>query len=61
VLDHAQTLMRHTHGIAHATIQLEPATHESCDEPGRCPLPDGARRGSERNSNPDPSVGVTTS
>lgn len=39
VLDRAQHLMRATHDIAHATIQLEPKTHEACNEPGRCPLP----------------------
>jgi cobalt-zinc-cadmium efflux system protein len=39
VLDRAQHLMRDEHGIAHATVQLEPAVHAGCDEPGRCPAP----------------------
>ncbi|THV24425.1 cation diffusion facilitator family transporter [Glycomyces paridis] len=39
VLDRAQHLMRDGHGIAHATVQLEPAAHAGCDEPGRCPTP----------------------
>ncbi|GAA1695016.1 cation diffusion facilitator family transporter [Glycomyces endophyticus] len=41
VLDRAQRLMRDDHGIAHATVQLEPAVHAGCDEPGRCPAPAG--------------------
>ncbi|GAA2273135.1 cation diffusion facilitator family transporter [Glycomyces scopariae] len=39
VLDRAQRLMRDEHGIDHATVQLEPAVHATCDEPGRCPAP----------------------
>lgn len=38
-LDHAQDLLREKYGIAHATVQVEPAAHADCDEPGRCPAP----------------------
>ena len=33
VLDHARALLRDDHGLSHATIQLEPADHEQCDDP----------------------------
>lgn len=32
VLDQAQHLLRTTYGIDHATLQVEPASHEGCDE-----------------------------
>jgi cobalt-zinc-cadmium efflux system protein len=32
VLDQARTVMREGHGIDHATLQVEPDTHEGCDE-----------------------------
>jgi len=32
VLDQARTIMREGHGIDHATLQVEPDTHEGCDE-----------------------------
>ena len=32
VLDQARTIMRDGHGIDHATMQVEPDTHEGCDE-----------------------------
>ena len=32
VLDQAQHLLRTTHGIAHATLQVEPASHEGCED-----------------------------
>ncbi|MEV5695520.1 cation diffusion facilitator family transporter [Micromonospora globbae] len=34
VLDQARDLLRHRHGIAHATLQVEPADHRGCDELG---------------------------
>jgi len=32
VLDRARELLRDTYGIDHATLQVEPDTHEGCDE-----------------------------
>jgi cobalt-zinc-cadmium efflux system protein len=32
VLDRARVVMRDTHGIDHATLQIEPDTHQGCDE-----------------------------
>jgi cobalt-zinc-cadmium efflux system protein len=32
VLDRARVVMRDGHGIDHATLQVEPDTHEGCDE-----------------------------
>jgi cobalt-zinc-cadmium efflux system protein len=32
VLDRARTIVRHDHGIDHATLQVEPDSHEGCDE-----------------------------
>ena len=32
VLDRARVIMRDGHGIDHATLQVEPDTHEGCDE-----------------------------
>ena len=32
VLDRARVVMRDSHGIDHATLQVEPDTHEGCDE-----------------------------
>ena len=32
VLDRARDIMRHGHGIDHATLQVEPDTHQGCDE-----------------------------
>lgn len=32
VLDRARLVMRDSHGIDHATLQVEPDTHEGCDE-----------------------------
>jgi cobalt-zinc-cadmium efflux system protein len=32
VLDRARQIMREGHGIDHATLQVEPDTHEGCDE-----------------------------
>ncbi|GLW66050.1 cation transporter [Actinomadura rubrobrunea] len=34
VLDRARELLRDRHAIAHATLQVEPADHEGCDEVG---------------------------
>ncbi|RAY15913.1 cation transporter [Actinomadura craniellae] len=34
VLDRAGHLLRERHGVAHATLQVEPATHQGCDELG---------------------------
>ncbi|MEO3805688.1 cation diffusion facilitator family transporter [Nonomuraea sp. B1E8] len=34
VLDQARDLLRHRHGVAHATLQVEPADHRGCDELG---------------------------
>ncbi|MEU7004111.1 hypothetical protein [Nonomuraea sp. NPDC046570] len=34
VLDQARDLLRQRHGVAHATLQVEPADHRGCDEPG---------------------------
>ncbi|XVQ11491.1 cation diffusion facilitator family transporter [Spirillospora sp. CA-255316] len=34
VLDRARDLLRDRHAIAHATLQVEPAGHEGCDEIG---------------------------
>ncbi len=34
VLDQARDLLRERHGIAHATLQVEPASHRGCDEVG---------------------------
>jgi cobalt-zinc-cadmium efflux system protein len=32
VLDRAREIMREGHGIDHATLQVEPDTHQGCDE-----------------------------
>jgi cobalt-zinc-cadmium efflux system protein len=32
VLDRARVVLRDGHGIGHATLQVEPDTHEGCDE-----------------------------
>jgi len=32
VLDQAQELLRSTYGIGHATLQVEPTSHQGCDE-----------------------------
>ncbi|WP_113701559.1 cation diffusion facilitator family transporter [Nonomuraea lactucae] len=32
VLDQARDVLRHHHGVAHATLQVEPADHTGCDE-----------------------------
>jgi cobalt-zinc-cadmium efflux system protein len=32
VLDRAREILRDNHGIGHATLQVEPDTHEGCDE-----------------------------
>ncbi|MDF2712414.1 MAG: cation diffusion facilitator family transporter [Nonomuraea muscovyensis] len=32
VLDRARDVLRHHHGVAHATLQVEPADHKGCDE-----------------------------
>jgi cobalt-zinc-cadmium efflux system protein len=32
VLDRARVVLRDAHGIGHATLQVEPDTHEGCDE-----------------------------
>ena len=32
VLDQARLLLREEYGIDHATLQIEPDTHEGCDE-----------------------------
>ena len=32
VLDQARALLRDRYGIAHATLQVEPADHTGCDE-----------------------------
>lgn len=34
VLDQARDLLRKRHGVAHATLQVEPADHSGCDELG---------------------------
>ncbi|MFB9209406.1 cation transporter, partial [Nonomuraea spiralis] len=34
VLDEARDLLRTRHGIAHATLQVEPDDHTGCDEVG---------------------------
>ncbi|WP_129841226.1 cation diffusion facilitator family transporter [Streptomyces sp. RFCAC02] len=34
VLDRARDVLRHRHGVAHATLQVEPAGHRGCDELG---------------------------
>ncbi|MEO3891287.1 cation diffusion facilitator family transporter [Nonomuraea sp. B5E05] len=34
VLDQARDLLRRRHGVAHATLQVEPADHRGCDELG---------------------------
>jgi cobalt-zinc-cadmium efflux system protein len=34
VLDQARDLLRQRHGVAHATLQVEPADHTGCDELG---------------------------
>ncbi len=34
VLDRARDVLRRRHGVAHATLQVEPATHHGCDELG---------------------------
>ncbi|WP_326638032.1 cation diffusion facilitator family transporter [Streptosporangium sp. NBC_01755] len=34
VLDQARDLLRRRHGVAHATLQVEPAAHNGCDELG---------------------------
>jgi cobalt-zinc-cadmium efflux system protein len=34
VLDQARDLLRQRHGVAHATLQVEPADHNGCDELG---------------------------
>jgi len=34
VLDQARHLLRERHGVAHATLQVEPADHTGCDELG---------------------------
>ncbi|WP_433511549.1 cation diffusion facilitator family transporter [Nonomuraea sp. CA-143628] len=34
VLDQARDLLRRRHGVAHATLQVEPADHAGCDELG---------------------------
>ncbi|NRQ32360.1 cation transporter [Nonomuraea sp. NN258] len=34
VLDQARDLLRERHGVAHATLQVEPADHNGCDELG---------------------------
>jgi cobalt-zinc-cadmium efflux system protein len=34
VLDQARHLLHERHGIAHATLQVEPDSHAGCDEPG---------------------------
>lgn len=34
VLDRARDLLLHRHGVAHATLQVEPADHRGCDELG---------------------------
>jgi cobalt-zinc-cadmium efflux system protein len=34
VLDQARTVLAERHGIAHATVQVEPADHEGCHEVG---------------------------
>ncbi|MEU6247674.1 cation diffusion facilitator family transporter [Glycomyces sp. NPDC047010] len=39
VLDRAQNLLREDFAIAHPTVQVEPASHAQCDEPGRCEVP----------------------
>jgi cobalt-zinc-cadmium efflux system protein len=32
VLDQARSMLQDRHGIAHATIQIEPEDHKGCDE-----------------------------
>jgi hypothetical protein len=32
VLDQSRALLPDEHGIAHATLQIEPDTHEGCDD-----------------------------
>lgn len=32
VLDRARSLLQQRYGIGHATLQVEPADHEGCDE-----------------------------
>ncbi|WP_052847823.1 cation diffusion facilitator family transporter [Streptomyces avicenniae] len=34
VLDRARDVLRRRHGVAHATLQVEPSGHEGCDELG---------------------------
>lgn len=34
VLDQARDVLRRRHGIAHATLQVEPADHQGCEEIG---------------------------
>lgn len=34
VLDQARDVLRVRHGVAHATLQVEPASHKGCDEVG---------------------------
>lgn len=34
VLDQARDVLRHQHGVAHATLQIEPADHQGCAELG---------------------------
>ena len=34
VLDRARHLLRERHGVAHATLQVEPDDHTGCEEPG---------------------------
>ncbi|MET7337667.1 cation diffusion facilitator family transporter [Nonomuraea sp. NPDC005650] len=34
VLDQAREVLRRRHGVAHATLQVEPVNHEGCDELG---------------------------
>ncbi|MFI9848279.1 hypothetical protein ACIHFD_65500 [Nonomuraea sp. NPDC051941] len=34
VLDQARDVLLRRHGVAHATLQVEPANHTGCDELG---------------------------
>ena len=48
VLDRAQKILGEEFGVGHATVQVEPASHAGCDEPGRCPVPATAGTGTRR-------------
>lgn len=61
ILDAAQSILQHRHGIAQATVQIEPDTHHSCDEIAWQPAHVGCTCGRAQPCLPSPTISCVAS